>query len=328
MSEVRLPKAVRREMEMAAQLQQQLSNQPSDPNVVSVESLANPTPAPAEPSPEIPAAPSVQQPQSQPQADNWEHKFKTLQGMFKAELSNQVAAQLQQSRQREDELLRAVQQLQEQFRAVKEEKAQPAAQIDPKDVEAFGVELVEMVRRQASAEISGAVSKAVGELRERLEALERQTIGVSKTMAVTAEQAFYAELSRLVPDWSDVNGNQGFLSWLSEADPVYGEPRQVALDRASQSLNAERAAAVFKAFKAMSAAPVPNSRQSELESQVAPSRSGASAAPQDTAKPVITERDIVRFYDDMRRGVYRGREQEAAAIESGINLAIAEGRVR
>lgn len=326
MSDVRLPRAIRAQQQAAEALQAQLNQPAPSEGFVPVAELAAPEPAPAPaPTPEPTPAPA---PAPAPAASNdWEQKYKTLQGMFRAELNQQVASQLQQSRQRETELLSAVQQLQQEMRQVREKPAANTAP-DPKDVEAFGIELVEMVSRNAGAQITSAVAQAMSEVVARLDRLEQQNMATAKSAALSAEQVFYSELDRLVPDWKAVNGDAGFLTWLGEADPVYGEPRQVALDRASQVLNADRAAAVFKAFKATIAQPAAQASRSDLESQVAPSRSGASAAPADTGPRYVSQAEVVKFYDDQRRGVYRGREQEAVAIEAGINKAIAEGRIR
>lgn len=326
MSEVRLPRAIRAEQQQAEAIQAQMNGPTQAENLVPVEELAEPapTPAPAAPTP----APAVAQ-TTAPQSDDWEQKYRTLQGMFRAELNRQVEGHLQQSRQRESELLTAVQQLQQDIRQIREKPAAAAAAPDPKDVEAFGAELVEMVNRNAASQIAGAVQQALAEVSARLERLEQQHQVTAKTAAMSAEQAFYADLTARVPDWKAVNVDPGFLTWLGQPDALTGDERQLALDRASASLNAERAAAVFLAYKAtVTPAAQPVARASEVESQVAPSRSGASAAPADTTPRLVSQQEVVKFYDDVRRGVYRGREQEQQQIEAAINKAIAEGRIR
>lgn len=319
MSDVHLPKAIREQVAQAEALQQQMQAPPAGAETVSLEQLAAPQPSPA-PAPEP-------QPEPTAQGENYEHKFKTLQGMFRAEVNNQVAAQLQQSRQREAKLLESLQQLEQKVTTLSTQQAKPAAPMDPKDVEAFGIELVEMVRRQASTEIASAVSTAVREITTRLDSLEQMSTRASSSAAMSAEQMFYFELGTLVPDWKAINGDAGFLTWLGEVDPVYGEQRQAALDRASSSMNAERAAAVFAAYKATLAKPTPKPT-SELESQVAPGRSSGAPTNTQTQVQYVTQAQILKFYDDMRRGVYRGKQAEADAIEAAINLAIAESRVR
>lgn len=329
MSNVRLPRSIAQQVEAADEIQRQMQAAPAAANPLDALIAAEPAPAPT---PVAPApAPTPVEPAPAPapvaQPENWEQKFKTLQGMFRAEVNSQVAANLEQSRQREETLLRSVQQLEKRMGEL--QAAKPTSQMDPKDVEAFGLEMIEMVRRQASQEIASVVNTALADINTRLGNLERQAQGLNKSVAMTAEQAFYSDLARMVPDWKQLNTDAGFLDWLGQVDPVYQEPRQAALDRAVQMFSADRAAAVFAAFKASKApAPSQQSSQRELESQVAPSRSASSPTPTEASKPIVSQSDIVKFYDDMRRGLYVGREAYAAQLEAGINQAIAEGRVR
>jgi hypothetical protein len=46
------------------------------------------------------------------------------------------------------------------------------------------------------------------------------------------------------------------------------------------------------------------------------------------SKVLLTEKQITDFYNDVARGRYRGREAEQQRIETEINNAISEGRVR
>lgn len=320
-----LPRAIQAQIEQANALLDAANKPPEAPpqepqaQVAAPES--GPDPAPAAPEPQATQEPQAQ---PQPQPDVWEHKYKTLQGLFNREvptLQNQVKdlkAQLEQAVARLNEAADA--------KAKPAEPEKPVA--DPKDVENFGSDLVEMVQR-VSQHVLGRAASALetkaAALEQRLAQLEQALRGTTQTVAVTAEQAFFDRLTKLVPDWETINANQAFLAWLGEIDPILGQPRQVALDAAQQTLNADRAAAVFKAFAPTSqAAPKANN----LDKQVSP-KGSASAAPAAPAQPVVyTQQQVVDFYNAKRRGEYRGREKEVAQFEAEINLAIAEGRVR
>jgi hypothetical protein len=271
------------------------------------------------PEPESHADP---QPPLQQQTDVWEHKYKTLQGLFNREvptLQNKV-------RDLETQLQDAVAKLNKV--ADDKVKAEPEKPIvDPKDADDFGSDLVEMVQRVAES----MLRRAAGDFQNRATALEQRLVqleqvlrGTTQTVAVTAEQAFFDRLVKLVPDWEAINENQAFLAWLSEVDPMLGQPRQTALDAAQQTLNADRAAAVFKAFTGTQ----PAARPGNLDKQVSPK--GTATAPVNSSKaPVLyTEQQIVDFYNAKRRGEFRHKEQEVAQLEAEINLAISEGRVR
>jgi uncharacterized phage infection (PIP) family protein YhgE len=323
-----LPPAIQRAQEHAAALEAQLANTPQPQVVTSV----NQIPAPPTPAPE----PQTQPPQPQPAptpaatpAENFEAKYKTLEGKYRAEVPRlqQALTEAQRNMQTMAAELNAL-----KARTETPPAPPPAPAVSPKDIENFGAEMVEMVQRRAQEvfqSMSQQFSQVVSKIADRVSTLEQAMHGVSQQTGFTAEQLFYADLARRVPDWEKVNADEGFLAWLADVDPVYGQPRQAALTAAHRELNAERAANVFEAFKktrAPAPAPAPSS---SLEAQVAPTASGSAPAPQ-APQPtfVVTQKVINDFYRAVQRGEWRGREKEMAAMEAEINRAVAEGRYR
>lgn len=318
-----LPSAVQRQVEQAEALLAQANNPEPTAQTPAADPPTDPAPQ-AEPTAQAPApvpAPAVAPTPSQDEV--WERKYKTLQGLFNAEVpklqsqNKELAAKLHDAIERMEKLA--------QQPAKVEPQPTPAA--DPKDVEDFGQDLVEMVQRQVRSLVGGMAQKVdavIGGFDNRIAQLEQAVKGASETAATTAEEVFFGKLARAVPDWETVNSDQRFLDWLAEVDPVYGQPRQAALGSAQQSLNAERAAAVFNAFKAQTSQPP---KTDPLAKQVSP-RAAASAPTTQVEKPVITQAQIQKFYLDVAQRKYQGREAEMQQLEAGINQAIAEGRVR
>lgn len=313
-----LPRSIQAQVEQANATLEAL-NKPPEQQQPDAQTAAPPSePEPQEPSPPAPVEPPAQA----PQPDQWEHKYKTLQGLFNRE----VPTLQTKVKDLEAKLSDAIDRLNKAAEAPKpSEPETPVA--DPKDVENFGSDLVEMVQRTAERMFGRAADELQAQaarFEQRLAQLEQALQGTTTAVAATAEQAFFDRLTKLVPDWEQTNANDAFLAWLAEVDPILGQPRQAALDAAQQSMNADRAAAVFKAFTATRpAAP----RSNSVDRQVSP-KGNATPTPQPEQKPILTEKQIVAFYDARRRGEYRGREQEAAQVEQMINLAIAEGRVQ
>ena len=329
-----LPHSVRKQVEAANAAIEKMNAPQEAPSAPSLEELAAQTPsepqpaAPADPKAETPPAePTTQPVQPQPTAENepWEARYKTLQGLFNAQVPKlqqknaELTAKLEQ-------MLTEMQELKERVSAPKQTDSEPSTNFD-KDVENFGADLVGMVQRVVQAQVVSLAQKvdgAVASYERRIAALEQTLQGTTKVVASTAEEAFFAKLTGAVPDWEQINVDARFLAWLEQIDPVYGLPRQAALDNAQQSLDAGRAAAIFTAFKAtLPQAPKPDT----LERQVTPTTQAATPvmAPD---KPILSQAQVAKFYDDRRRGAYRGREAEAARIEAMINLAIEEGRIR
>jgi hypothetical protein len=313
-----LPPAIQAQVE-AADAALAAMNQQTGESQTTADSLTpdQPQAREVEPQPQA-AAPAP----AQPQVDPWEHKYKTLQGRYNSDvpkLQTQVS-------ELKTQLEQAITRLNEAAKAQAPQEKKPVA--DPQDVEAFGQDLVDMVQRVAERMFGGAaadIQRQAAQIEQRLAQLEGAFKGTTETVAMTAEQAFFDRLAKLVPNWEEINANQAFLDWLAEEDPVYGQPRQAALNVAQQSLNSDRAANVFKAFMAT----MPQSPKSNpVNKQVSP-KAAASSAPTGTdSKPIYTQAQIKAFYDDVARGLFRGRPQEMQEIEAKVNAAIAEGRVR
>lgn len=293
----------------------------AEPTPVVVEPQPEPValvePAPAAPTPAPAPTPAVQR---DPE-ETWEHRYRTLQGMHNKnveDLKNRLHNFEQQNRQ-----------MAAQLEALNKAAATPPTP-DPKDVETFGQDLVEMVQRQ----VEHMLSRAAKQIDERLNAFEQKLTGTTKAVEQTAEEIFLSRLKEQVPNYAEINSNQDFLNWLAEIDDVYGLPRQSALTNAANALDVDRVAKVFKAFLAtitpapVSPAPAAPARTaaSDLERQIAPST--VATAPTASAQTQnFTVSDVQAFYNDVRLGKYRGREQEAAEIEVRINRALAEGRI-
>jgi outer membrane murein-binding lipoprotein Lpp len=300
------PQIVQRQLDAAELIQQQLA--------------APAEQVPQETVPEVVEAPPAP---PTPPSENWEHKFRTLQGKYNAEIPELRA----QNRTYESQLGQLTQQVNALTEVAKTAAAKPQerAQVDPKDVESFGADLIEMVQRYAEQSY-GAIKNEFGSFASKLDArvaeLEGRVQGVTQRTAATLEEQFYTTLAKLVPDWQAVNQDQKFLDWLAEVDPIYGVPRQMGLNQAHKSLSADHAAKVFQTYKSSIPA------KPALSAQVAPRSSAATQtpAPQGARAP-ITKKQIHDFYLAQAQGRYKGREAEAQRLENDINSAVAEGRV-
>lgn len=272
-------------------------------------------------------AEKTQEPAPRPVTEEtWESKFKSLQGIF-----NKEVPQLQTRAKALEKQLEQALALAESLKKAdpEPEKSPPKPVADPKDVEDFGADLVEMVQRVTQASL-GTIARAVdaefAKISDRLAQLEQQLQGTTEAVAVTAEDKFFEKLAKEVPNWEQINTSQSFIDWLAEVDPVYGIPRQVGLQDARAKLDAQRVINIFRAFapEAAQQANVPN----PIDKQVSPKTGASGGAPQAQSKPILSSKQIKDFYNDVARNVYRGREPEMQAIEAVINQAIAEGRVR
>jgi uncharacterized protein YukE len=316
-----LPKSIQAQVEQAeatlAAYAAPVEAQPAAPEPIEVMASPEVTPAPAPVPQPAPA-------QTTPSEDTWEHKFRSLQGLFNQQVP-MLQGQVKDLTKRLDQAIGTL----EQAKAAPKPQEQATQTVDPKDVENFGADLVDMVNRIAERRF-GSVAQQVeakfGELQKMLGTVEQRLEGTTQTVAVTAEQSFFDKLKVQVPEWEQINANPAFLAWLADSDPVYGVPRQRALDSAREQLDVGRIVSVFRAFApATTVAPVV---RNPVDRQVSPKAGANAPAPTAPSSTMYTQKQISDFYNDVARGKFKGREAEAQAIEQSVNTAIAEGRVR
>lgn len=326
-----IPAQIRKQSEAIAKLYEDLNPTEGAPASAEDEAVQQPEAngeggAAAEPAPAEQGRPGTPK-----EEQTTEQRYRTLQGMYNADTAR-LRAENNQLSQRVGQL----EQLISSLSAPQQTPAQAAAAklITDKDVEEYG-ESIEVMRRAAREELSVRDQK-IAEL-ERL-VMQVQTNVVPKVesvvqrQALNAEQMFWSELSAEVPDWREINANQDFHSWLLEVDPLSGMTRQTYLDSAQNQLDARRVAGFFRTWQSLNSGSVAqqtrNAAATQLEKQVAPGRgrtaTGTSAAAD--AKS-YSRADVSKFFDDVRKGLYKGREQERDRIERDIFAAQREGRI-
>ena len=263
--------------------------------------------------------------------ETYEQRWRSLQGMYNAEVPRLHAERR--------ELTNRVQQLEQLLASM---TAKPSGQaetpaeklITEQDIEDYG-DSIDVMRRVFREE-AGALKQENAQLRQMLQQMQANVVPkvqqLSQRQAVSSEQAFWAELQTAVPDWQGINTSREFQSWLLEVDPLTGVPRQTYLEDAQRNLDARRVVNFFTAWKGQ--AGVPNARStrtaqsaSELEKQVAPGR-GRSGGNKTAGEPkTYTQEDIKRFFTDVQKGKYKGKETERDRIERDIFAAQREGRI-
>jgi len=319
-----LPKAVQEQVDAADALVAQLNGQTGQ----------NPETTPNDPPPNDPPAPNLEQqqtvsqePEQKPAVSEevWERKYLTLKGMYDAEVPR-LHAQMREMNGQLQQLIaeNAVAKTQQQAPA----QANVKSLITEQDKEAFGPDLLDLIDRATEAKVSDFRNREA-QLTAKIDELQGKLGNVSERQVVSDKDRLFSGLAQQVPDWEAMNVDQGFLSWLAEVDPVYGLPRQYALNNAFETLDVNRTANIFKQYKATlaPAQQTQQNRQQQLQRQVAPTRSKNSPPPATSdSKPVWDQNQITQFYEDWRRGMLD--DTQAAQMEKDIHAAIAEGRIR
>lgn len=339
-----LPEQIRKQTEAVQQLYQQLNGdantgKSADGTVTPVENAA-PTPAPADETPVANVAAPSPTPEQKPGDDNVPEetitqKYKTLQGMYNAEVPrlHQQNREMTQRIQQMEQLLASL-----SAQPTPQTPAQPVVDklVTDKDVEEYGESLD--VMRKVSREELGSVAQRIAQLEQALRQMQTSVVpqvqAVAHRQQMTAEQQFWADLSSAVPNFRQVNDHPDFQTWLLQADPLTGITRQTYLDDAQRSLDAGRVANFFRTWlestgqAAVAQSTVP-AASSELEKQVSPGRSRSTGTPATANQgKVYTPQDIQKFFNDVRQGKYKGREQDRDRIERDIFAAQRENRIQ
>jgi len=254
--------------------------------------------------------------------ETFEQRYRSLMGMYNAEVPR-LHAQLKEMREQTEMLHKEL----EDTRAQQQEQAAPAYTVTDEDREAFGPDLVNLIEKAAESKVS-TVLQSKKQLEAEVESLKRRLGDVSEKQVSSERERYLSTLAQSCPNWEQLNTDPGFLQWLQQVDPVYGLPRQAALNSAHEAMDANRVAAIFNAYQGGQepAQSKPTPKQ-ELQRHVAPSTSRASAAPQGTQNSrIFTSQQVQEFYEDWRRGNIS--DEQAQRIESDIHAAAAEGRIR
>ena len=290
---------------------------PVDPNAGTVTDGATVSPAPVP----APVQPTIAN-------DAAVEELKRMHGAEVARLSQIASTQAS----RIQSLEQVIASMQQAAQAKPAELAQPASLITDEDKSIYG-ESIDVMRRVCREEL-GALSNKVESLFQMVTQLNTSVVPrvdqMARTQAQSAEAMFWQRLAQLVPDWEQINTNPQFITWLSETDPFTNKTRQSLLELAQARLDADHVARIFKLWPGNvtdHAGGKAQAKVSELQAQLAPGRGRGTTPPSDLAPKTYTRADVVKFYSDVNRGLYKGRDDERLRMEREIFAASKENRI-
>jgi len=336
---VALPEQIRKQSEAVQQLYADMNPDPDAPKGEGGDDFVQISDAPADVQQPNAAAPPVVEQKAggeRVEDETLTQKYKTLQGMFNAEVPR-LQGQTREQAQRIQQLEQLLASVAAQQRQKPAEPVAPAALVSEAEAEEYGAS-IDVMRKVSREEIAPILQKFANiegmlqQLQQSQATVVPQLQQVQQRQAVTAEQQFWADLTGAVSTWREVNDNPDFQQWLLQADPLTGITRQTYLEDAQRALDARRVANFFSTWleKVGPQVAQPTGRanpQSELERQVAPGKSKNTGAPASNKGKSYTRDDIAKFYKDIALGAYKGREDERARIEKDIFAAQRDERI-
>ncbi len=315
-----LPRQVEAQLRELEALEKQLTDAqnpaPADPAPTPAEPPQDPQPAPTEPKPVEPTPTPTEPVVAE---EKWEQKYKTLKGMYDAEVPR-LHADLRDLKAQVDSLRKA-----SETKPVEPAKPKAAEKlVTDADVEAFGSDLIE-VQRKVAREVAAEFRGELDAMRAENEKLREQ---LTSTGTQVSEASFEQRLYRMVPDFEAVNADPKWIAWLNEVDPLLRAARSTVAQQAFNRGDAEGVAHYVAMFK-KSVAPVEPTadKTEELERQIQPNRSATSTPPTSQKGKVYTNADIEKMFRKATDLGVKGRTDEAKKLEAEIDAAFMEGRV-
>lgn len=249
----------------------------------------------------------AEQPKQEPDPVNvdWEHKYKVLDGMFKAEktkLSEQIK-QLQALPQADHTLVAnlqaEIQQLKQTNSQLEQAKQSAPAvsqtELDSYLVDEYGEEFAQAVAKTASAQNAP--------LLEQLQRLETQLNSQSQSIQTNEVDRNMNALKSTIKgsgfEFDVVNGDSMFHAWLAESDPYSGMQRQQLLEQAFNSGDIQRTARFYTDFMNTQTT---KATQSPFNDHVDRLPNVSVGEQVNTQQPVFDRQAIVRLAEQKRRG--------------------------
>ena len=311
-----LPKAVQAQLDAAEALQAQLVN-----------------PTPVEGNPEVAPVTEAQAPQpvetvvqetrvTEPNPDNnWEQRFRVIEGKYRAEIPRLH----DQNRELSERLEQALKALEEKAQTPVEEKKL----VTDADVESFGEDMVDMVRRAAREEFDALAKKFAGELDKRFGAVAAKVEQTEQVVVKSAKDKFWDAVDTKHADFEAVNSDPRWFAFLDTRIPGSRLTRRTLAEKAIAELDAEaliEQVGLFKESLPKAEPQQPTKPKPTLNSQVAPNTSGASNPSPDPVGKIWTGAEYAAALD--HRNMQRMSRADYDALVAEAETAFAEGRVR
>ena len=330
-----IPKQVQKQSEEVQELYKQINGETEEAQATAeaapeeaVNDVAEPTTSDSveEQAPQSEPREQAESGDQEPKQDDWQQKYRSLQGMYNADVPRLNAENR--------DLASRVSQLEGLLSSMNEPAQQTPVQseklITDDDVKEYG-DSIAVMRKAAREEVSQEIAQLKQQLGQ-LQGVLPQVQQVQAQQKKSGEQTFWNTIASEVPNWSDINNDPDFQSWLLEIDPLTGISRQTYLEDAQKNLDANRVVTFFRTWegatgKTNTAQVDRTTQQSQLQKQVAPGRSRNNGVKASGQNRTYTPNDIQEFYSDVRKGKYKGRDDERGRIERDIFAAQQEGRI-
>jgi hypothetical protein len=269
--------------------------------------------------------------------EDYEHKYRTLQGMYNAEVPK-----LQGSIREANLKIESMEQMIASMNAAPtpartDDPAATPRSLTAEEIEDYGTDMIDVVKRAAREEFGPEMTR----LKEENAQLKQNVSTVAASTAGDARTNLFDNLASAVPNWQVMNKDPDFLSWLGERDAYSGQTRQDMLLVAFENNDGPRVIAFFNGYSQDRNIVRNNEPAAEviaptvsLESLVAPGPASTATANQPGGNPtagegkIFSTAEVQAFYRDVQRGEFKNDPVGKDRTEKAIIKAGREGRIR
>lgn len=192
--------------------------------------------------------------------------------------------------------------------------------------------------KSMSGKVLEAAKKELEEVKAELNQTKEITGQLVNANALTAEQRFYAELDKAVPEWRSLNGEGDkppapeFAQLLMQTVPFQDYTYNDLLQYHHERGNVTKVAEIFKAVQVGQPVIPPAPKVNPLEQMLEPDRTQKGVTPPATEnKKTFTKAEVAKFDNDYM--LYQSGRLQADPVKiearwNEIQDALADGRVR
>lgn len=253
--------------------------------------------------------------------EQWEQRFRVMEGKYKAEVPR-LAEQNRVLSERLEEAIKALEK-------AKQPEPTDAKLVTDADIEAYGDDMVNMVRRAAREEFKTLSAQFAAQMEKQFGVVAEKTARVEKQVALSEADKFWTKVTTAHPDFDTINNDPRWIAYLDSHIEGTRFTRRAVSEDALSRFDAQVVIEQLQGFKdsiGLGKQPAPTRPKPSLQSQVAPSSSRASTPQSANDQRIWTAKEYTDALDH-RTGQRMEREAYEAQIAEA-ERALAEGRVR
>lgn len=273
-----------------------------------------------------------------PDSPTYKQRWQSLQGNYRK--SQEKIDALEDERKELKQTLDSLKEQVSELMTGKQQEQQQQAKDSENELigtmsEEVGEKFTDSMVRYLESQIEHRIRQAVPELLKqtlpellegKVSNIEQEISSVREDSRSTKQVLFEKDLTSSVPDWREILASPSFGEWAqSQTEEFSGKTYAQLFDEANKAWDLQRIVKLMTAFKQATGrqdTPAKGEQKRDPREEMVSADSGRgdnSSPAQQTSQKTLWNRDkINEFYDQVRRGAYRGREDEMQRIEQEI----------